>query len=234
MKKVKKVEEETTSLAVVKKESNVIIAASQALVIKTADDALKAVDFLKRIKEAKAKLDAFFDPQNKAAYNTWQIGLNHKKEYMTPLITAEKLIKEKKTMFDLAQEEAAEKERQKIEDAARKKEEQIKAKLQKKIDKTSDEETKAILEEQKESVHVQREAGMVETKTEGSAKQADYSVEVHNTAALLRAILDEEIQLKLDNIVEIKIKSIKDFIKITNITNIPGCTIKKTFIQKVL
>lgn len=231
---MKKAKEETTDLVVVKKESNVVIAASQALVIKTPNDALKAVDFLKRIKDAKAKLDAFFDPQNKAAYNTWQIGLKHKKEYYDPLVAAEKLVKDKKTTFDLAQEEAAEKERQKIEEKARKEEEKQKAKLQKKIDSTDDEEKKAVLQEQQESVHVQREAATVETKTEGSAKQADYNVEVYNMAAFLRAILEEDIQIKLDNVVEVKIKGIKDFIKLTNITNIPGCIVKKTFIQKVI
>jgi CRISPR/Cas system CMR subunit Cmr6 (Cas7 group RAMP superfamily) len=230
----KKEKDQETGLVPIKKESSSIVALSQTMTITTIEESMGAVNFLKRIKEAKQKVENFFELQIKSAYRTWQILLKQKKEYMDPLITAEKIVKDKKTKFDLKQEELAEKERKEIEEKARKEEERQRAKLQKKIDKATDEEIKAILQEEQEMVHVQRETATITTKTEGTAKQVDYEVEVYDTAALVRAIINNDIAMKLDLVIEVKTKGIKDYVKATGVTTIPGCKIKKTFIQRIL
>jgi hypothetical protein len=95
------------------------------------------------------------------------------KDYVGPLIEAEKLIKSKTSDYIVEQNRILEDKRLKAEEEARKKEEKLKAKIMKKIEKTDDSETKAILEEQMENVVVQPETAYMPTtvKVDGMSQQ---------------------------------------------------------------
>ena len=222
------------NLEPIKKEVNTVTSMSNKIQIKTSEDVVVAVNFLKQVVAAKKRVVEFFAPQKQATHKAWQVVLEQEKKILEPLIAAEALVKNKKTAFDLTQEKIAAEQRRIAEEKAQREEEKIRAKLQKKMEKTKDEEKQAVLQEELESVHVQRDCvTAMPTKVQGSSTQTDYKIEVYNPSALLRAILDEELNILLENVVDIKISAVKKYVQMTGDMKIPGVTVEKTLIQKV-
>lgn len=218
-------------LAAVEKEVASVTSVSRQMVVKTTEDAIVAVNFLKNVSAAKKKVEEFFAPQLGSAYATWQTILAQKKQYISPLEAAEKLVKGKKTEFDLEQRRIAEEQQRKADEKARIAEEKLKAKIQKKIDKTDDEEKAAILQEQLETVHVPRI--VVEAPVKLNATQQDFDIVIDDIMGLLEAIVKGEVNVDPDLLFEVKIKVLKDYLKLSGKTSIPGCSVKKTLIQRI-
>ena len=218
-------------LKMVEKEVASVTSVASSLTISTTEDALVAVDFLKNVSIAKKKIEEFFAPQLGLAHATWQAILAQKKEYITPLEAAEKLVKGKKTAFDLEQTRIAEEAQRKADEKARIAEEKLKAKIQKKIDNTDDEEAQAVLQEQLETAHVQRQ--VVEAPAKIGSSQKDFEIVVDNIMALIKVVASGEVAINPEVLFEVKLKALKDYIKLSGKVTIPGCTIKKTLIQRI-
>ena len=218
-------------LAAVEKEVASVTSVSRQMVVKSTDDAIVAVDFLRKVNAAKKKVEEFFAPQLGSAYATWQTILAQKKQYISPLEAAEKLVKGKKTEFDLEQRRIAEEQQRKADEKARIAEEKLKAKIQKKIDKTDDEEKAAILQEQLETVHVPRI--VVEAPVKLNATQQDFDIVIDDIMGLLEAIVKGEVNVDPDVLFDVKIKVLKDYLKLSGKTTIPGCIVKRTLIQRI-
>jgi thiamine biosynthesis lipoprotein ApbE len=233
-KKVIDLPTENTSLAVVKSEANTLALRVQKTTVISQETLVSATDLLKNVIAVRKKAETMFDPQVDAAYKSWQIAINQKKTFIGPLLAAEKDLKEKTGKYIIEQDRILEQQRLKAEEAARKKEEKIKAKLQKKIDGTSDSETKAILEEQKENVLVSPDTAYLPTttKVDGMVKQNDYKIEVIDKEKLLQAIMDGDLDIDIDSLVDMKISVLKAYLKNSGKDKIAGCVVTKTVIQK--
>lgn len=218
-------------LAAVEKEVASVTSVSRGMVVKTTEDAIVAVDFLKNVSAAKKKVEDFFAPQLRSAYATWQTILAQKKQYISPLEAAEKLVKGKKTAFDLEQMRIAEEKQREADEKARIAEDKLRAKIQKKIDETDDEEKAAVLQEQLETVHVQRT--IVEAPVKLNASQKDFDIVIDDIMDLLKAIVKGEVNVDPGILFDVKIKVLKDYLKLSGKTTIPGCTIKRTLIQRI-
>ena len=218
-------------LAAVEREVASVTSVAEGMVVRNTDDAIVAVDFLRKVNAAKKKVEEFFAPQLGSAYATWQTILAQKKQYISPLEAAEKLVKGKKTEFDLEQLRIVECERQRAEEKARLEEEKLAAKIQKKIDRTDDEEKLAILQERLETISVPRD--MVESPVKVNATQKSFDVTVIDIMDLLEAVVKGEVNVDPDLLFEVKIKVLKDYLKLSGKTSIPGCSVKKTLIQRI-
>ena len=218
-------------LAAVEREVASVTSVAEGMVVRNTNDAIAAVDFLRNVNAAKKKVEEFFAPQLGSAYATWQTILAQKKQYISPLEAAEKLVKGKKTEFDLEQLRIVECERQRAEEKARLEEEKLAAKIQKKIDRTDDEEKLAILQERLETISVPRD--MVESPVKVNATQKSFDVTVIDIMDLMEAVVKGEVNVDPDLLFEVKIKVLKDYLKLSGKTSIPGCSVKKTLIQRI-
>lgn len=218
-------------LAAVEREVASVTSVAEGMVVRNTDDAIVAVDFLRNVNAAKKKVEEFFAPQLGSAYATWQTILTQKKQYISPLEAAEKLVKGKKTEFDLEQLRIVECERQRAEEKARLEEEKLAVKIQKKIDRTDDEEKLAILQERLETISVPRD--MVESPVKVNATQKSFDVTVIDIMDLMEAVVKGEVNVDPDLLFEVKIKVLKDYLKLSGKNSVPGCSIKKTLIQRI-
>jgi len=218
-------------LAAVEREVASVTSVAEGMVIRNTNDAIVAVDFLRNVNAAKKKVEEFFAPQLGSAYATWQTILAQKKQYISPLEAAEKLVKGKKTEFDLEQLRIVECEWQRAEEKARLEEEKLAVKIQKKIDRTDDEEKLAILQERLETISVPRD--MVESPVKVNATQKSFDVTVIDIMDLMEAVVKGEVNVDPDLLFEVKIKVLKDYLKLSGKTSIPGCSVKKTLIQRI-
>ena len=218
-------------LAAVEREVASVTSVAEGMVIRNTNDAIAAVDFLRNVNAAKKKVEEFFAPQLGSAYATWQTILAQKKQYISPLEAAEKLVKGKKTEFDLEQRRIAEEQQRKADEKARIADEKLRARIQKKIDKTDDEEKVAVLQEQLETAHVPRV--VVEAPVKLNATQKSFDVTVIDIMDLMEAVVKGEVNVDPDLLFEVKIKVLKDYLKLSGKTSIPGCSVKKTLIQRI-
>lgn len=205
-------------LAVVKTETTSLIRRIQKMEIVSQSDLESTVDLLKQVIIVRKRAEQLFDPQIDSAYKTWQISLQQKKTFLAPLVEAEKMLKGKKTDYELEQERIVE------EKFNREKE-----KLEKKLAKTKDEEKKAIISEELDNIAVEPKLANVN----GSSRQKDWEIEVTDKRKLLKAILDGEIDINIDDLVDIKINTLKKYLRASNKNEIVGCVCKKTLIQKI-
>lgn len=225
---------ETTSLTVIKNEANSLVARIQKMEVTSQESLIDATDLLKNVIVVRKKAETMFDPQVEAAYRSWKISCEQKKTFIGPLLAAEKEIKDKTGKYILEQERVLEQQRLKAEEEARKKEEKIRAKLQKKIDKSTDNETIAILEEQIENVLVAPDTAYLPTsvKVDGMSKQRDFRIEVVNKYKLLKAVINGELDVDIDGLIDVKIGVLKTYLKNSGKTSIVGCIVEQTLIQK--
>ena len=231
---VQQVQPEDGSLTVIKNETNSLMLRVQKMAVVSQETLEMATDLLKNVTEVRKKAETVFDPQISASYKAWQIALEQKKKFINPLLDAEKAIKAKTSDYIVEKNRKLEEERLKAEEEARKKEEKLRAKLAKKIEKTNDSETKAILEEQMENVVVQPDTAYMPTavKVDGMVQQKDWKIEVVDKGKLLRAVLNDEIPVNVDNLIDVKIGVLKTYLKNSGKDKIVGCVVKPVIIQK--
>lgn len=96
-----------------KTEISPVLLKANEIRVTNGEDYQFASDFLKTIKEAQGKVKSFFEPMKKKAHATWKAICNQENETLTPLVNAEKTIKNK--MLDYRREE----ERRRLEEQRR-------------------------------------------------------------------------------------------------------------------
>lgn len=217
----------------IQKEVNQVALAAHDLYIQKPEDVPVAVLFLQDVAKAKKRIQDFFAPHKKSTYEAWRGLCKQETQILAPLLSAESVVKQRKTEFDMEQRRRAEEEKRKEDERIRKEEEKAKRKLDALIAKTTDEERIAQLEEEKEFLHIPRCAvESAPVKVAGSSTQKDWNIEIVDKAALLRAILTGVHRISLDAI-DIKTSSLKQYIKVSGNANIAGCKVMETLIQKI-
>ena len=186
------------------------------------------MEFLKRVVHQKARVTAFFAPQLEATHHAWQVVLDQKKQVLGPLLEAERITKLKKTEFELEQRRLHEQAVAKAQEL----EDRRVARLQKQMKKTQDETKLEKLQQQIDTSHVHTPPQVV-VKVQGVSSSADYEITVTDPYLLVSKVLDCTIPIQLDKLITIKIKPIKDYVKLSGETNIPGCAVKETLVQRV-
>lgn len=184
-----------------------------------------------QIKTQMAQVEAALDPQCKAAYTSWQIALNQKKHYLTPLEEALKIVKRKMGDYEIKQEQERQLEQAKLCAAAEKEEEERKKELDKKIakaEKKGDTSLVDILELEKDTMALAPVIVPTLSKMNGLSSSNDYDVTITDAKAFLKAVIIGKIQINLDKIITWKLGGIKIYIKTTGTETIPGLLIVKT------
>ena len=179
------------------------------------------------------QVEGMLDPQCKAAYASWQIALKQKKKYVDPLKALIASAKKAITEWDLKEKERIERETAEAEEAAKREEERERKALENKLTKTKDPIKREAIEEQLNSLVSCPVCFEKAARIDGIVKQSDWEITVVDMAELMKAVVEEKINISVDAF-DVSIQAIKLFIKATGIKNIPGCSIKDTFIQRVV
>src|SRR3990172_2161042 len=145
---------EKSELAPIEKETNIILAKAKSIIVNNDGSAQGAVTFLKGIKELKSKVDEFFAPQVRSAHQTWKLLTDKKKEILAPILDAERIVKGKKTDYDLEQRRIADEARRKAEEDARKEEEAERKKLEQKLARVKTEAKKEEIREEIDELYI--------------------------------------------------------------------------------
>lgn len=190
-----------------------------------------AADFLTEVKTKMKEVEAAMDPQCKAAYDSWQTALTQKKRYLAPFLEAETIVKKGMGAYQLEQRRMAEEAERRAREEAAKQEEKERQALLKKAAKCKNEDRAAELEAQAGMVFVPVVAPVHEvTKAEGVSAVSDFDIEIHDMKAFIRALADGKIMIDPAEIFTVKIAPIKQYIKLTKTTNIPGVSITEKMV----
>lgn len=82
-----------------------IVQRANAITVRTADDRIEAMNFLKSVKGAHMRASEFFAPMVDSAHKAWKRATEGRASVLGPLEAAEKRIKETVRAFDTAEEE---------------------------------------------------------------------------------------------------------------------------------
>jgi hypothetical protein len=129
-----------------------VVARAQSLVIVTAQDYEGAANFLKDIKAAAKKVDAFFDPVIEPARNTHKAALAQKAVFADPLKAAETTCKQKQLAWTAEQERKRQAEQSRLQAAADEAARRERERLEKEAAKLKTPELKAARLEQAAAV----------------------------------------------------------------------------------
>lgn len=186
-----------------------------------------AATFLTEIKTRMKGVEDALDPQCKAAHAAWQTALKQKKAYLQPYEQAEAEIKIKMGQYQLEQRRIQEEvERRAMEEAEKQAEKERQA-LLKKADKCKSGDKAEELRAQAEQVFVPAITPDYSVgKVEGIAATDTMEIEVTNIKKFLEwlAIIGP---LDPSVVVTIKTAPLKQYLKMTGTTEIPGCKITK-------
>lgn len=86
-----------------KKEIDPVVSDANAIVVNSAESYEFAINFLKSVKAAQAKVQEFFSPIKKAAYDTWKKTTAGESQMLTPLEEAERAVKKKAAEYQTAE-----------------------------------------------------------------------------------------------------------------------------------
>lgn len=187
-----------------------------------------AADFLRELKTRQKDVESVLEPQCKAAYDSWQVALEQKKKFLAPFTKAESAVKLLMSEYQMEQRRVAEEAERKAQEEAAKQEEKERQKLLKKAGRCKDPDKAAELEAQAEMVFVPVVTPSHEvTKAQGVSTTVDFDVEIHDIRTFLRALVDGQILLDPNELLTVKIQPIKQYIKLTKTTKIPGVRIKE-------
>lgn len=179
-----------------------------AMVITSQEERDFVVDLVRNIKISKADAVIRFEPQKKAAWESYQVSLKQYKKYVDPHDTLEAMAKRKISDFDLAQR--------------RLQEEQTRLLLEQvDVADTVEDMVPAVVPE------------MAISKPQGNATTDTYNITVIDRKAFLKAILDGDVLIDLNALLEFKTSVIKAYIKSSGRTTIPGLNIEKDIIQSI-
>jgi hypothetical protein len=209
-----------------------ILAEAQNMTISCAEHVRSGVELLQAIKKTKQEINDVLKPQIESAHKAWKVALAQKNKYFEPLHKAESIIKDKISDYEIEQDRLIQAQRLKEEEKARRAEERLIKKLEKRADKIADEETRAMIEEQIEEIHVPVNYVPEPEKIKGKTAQKTVNVKIHNINKLVRHLVNNDINL--EKMVTIKLGPLKSYIKLTGAKSIPGTTITQSLIQRVI
>lgn len=185
-----------------------------------------AATFLTEIKTRMKAVEEAMDPQCKAAHAAWQTALSQKKQYLTPYQNAEAEVKAKMSTFQLEQRRMQEEANRRAAEEAERLAEKERQALLKKAGRTKNEDKAEELRQQAEMVFVAAIADdhQVE-KVEGISATDTVDVEITDVKKFLEwlssGLLDPSV------VVTIKTAPLKQYLKMTGTTEIPGCKVSK-------
>lgn len=201
---------------------------AQALVIQDQAQYDYAAEFLVGIKSKMKEVEAAMDPSCKAAHAAWQTALEQKKKYMAPYVDAEAIVKKSISDYLLEQKRIADVAAEEARIAAEKLEERERTKLLKKADKAEavgDDDAAESLRLDAAMVFVPVVAPNHEVvKAEGVTSTEDFDIDIVDTKKFLTWLIDNMDPI---TVLSIKTQPIKQYIKLTKITNIPGVHLTK-------
>lgn len=200
---------------------------AESLIIHGQNDYNAAAEFLVNIKTKMKEVEAAMDPQCKSAYAAWQTANDQKKRYLAPYVEAESITKASLSSYQLEQRRIAEVAEAKAREEALKQEEAERKKLLARANRTKDEDRAEDLRQQADMVFVPVVAPDHSiTKAEGVSTSDTFDVEITNTKEFLLWLIESG--LDLSTVLSLKTGPIKQYIKLTKTTKIPGCRINKT------
>jgi len=185
-----------------------------------------AATFLTEIKTRMKAVEEAMDPQCKAAHSAWQTALSQKKQYLTPYQNAEVEIKSKMSQYQLEQRRIQEEaERRAMEEAERQAEKERQA-LLKKADRTKNEDKAEELRQQAEMVFVPAiSSDHSVNKVDGISTTDTVEIRINDIREFLQWLATGP--MDPDAVVSVKIAPLKQYLKMTGGTKIPGCQVSK-------
>lgn len=177
----------------------------------------RAAEFLSTIKTQMKAVEEALDPQCKAAYAAWQTANSQKKAYLAPYQEAEAIVKKVVGNYQLEQKRLTEEAERQARELAAKEEERERKRL---IKQGRTEEAEMVF------VPVIVPAHEV-IKAEGVSTITDFDVEIYDLTTFIKALAAGKVMLSPDEIFTVKTTPIKQYIKLTKNTNIPGVYVKE-------
>lgn len=246
----------TKALTLIKRNHTKYSKMVESLTIKSKADHEAAYTALAKIKESESKALTLIEPQRKSARETLDIILAQKKALVGPFADYKKIISSKISDYELILEDKqaesqkklmveaeklmveAEKETEKEIEKKNKRLKVLQAKKKPLMVKDTDAIATLLLEIDDLQASIDEGHATVTSvintsaekikKPQGAQSQDDYEIDVVDMQEFLRAILTDKVPIVLDEaLVGIKLTPIKNYVKATGNTNIPGCSIKK-------
>lgn len=204
---------------------------AEALTIQNQEQYDLAAGFLTDVKQKMKEVELAMDPSCKAAYAAWQTALDQKKKYLAPYIEAEVVVKRTLSNYLIKQDIIAKVAEAKAISEAKAAEEKERAKLLKRANKLDGKgliEDAEELRDQAENVFVPVVAPDYSvTKAAGVTSTEDFDIDITDMALFLGWVINN---MDCAAIVTIKTQPIKQYIKLTKITNIPGTRLTKKMV----
>lgn len=219
--------EENKELQVIEQETNGLVSSANSIQINNQEDYNGAVEFTKNIKNATNKIKEYWKIPKENASKVHKDICTKEKEMLTPLTTAEQIVKTKMINYVTEQEKIRKEEETRI----KAEQETIALEELKKAEELRKEgnEVEAQITEQN-AIAISEIETKIETpiiKTQGVSYQSDYQIIVINPIKVPSYINGIEVR-KIDT------SAIKKLVKMTgNTIKIDGIEIKETKIAKV-
>ncbi len=209
--------------------------AIQAKTIKVIDNQsyLTAGEFCKGLKDLRGKITEYFKPLKESAHKAHKAITQKEAGELAPIDEADKMVRQNISAYLTKQEADRKADQEKLDAEAKAAAEKEKERLLKQAVKAADKgdvEKSDELIEKAERVYIEPVfAAQTVTKTvkldNGSVTtKKDIQVEVVDVNALLKSICDGKVPL---TVVEIKINTLKSWIKSAGVKEVAGCRIKE-------
>lgn len=164
-----------------------------ALTVRNNDENALATQLLKDNKNLQKEVHDTFDPICDKAHKAWKEAVAQRDKFLSPLVAAERQVKQKISDFLLAERRKQEEEQRKLDEARRREEEKERAKLEARAQKAEakgNEEKAEELRQKKEEVFIP--AAIVEStveKVNGQSSRIDYDFRIVDEKLIPREYL---------------------------------------------
>jgi hypothetical protein len=195
-----------------------VLQAINGLVVHNQQDYNAAAEFLRDLKTKQKEVEAALEPQCKAAYVAWQTANDQKKKYLSPFTQAEVLVKSLMSNYQMQQRQLEEEAYRKAQEEARKLEEKERKKL---IRQGREDEAEMVF------VPVVTPDHSV-SKAEGIATADSVDIDITDMKEFVQWLLTTN--LDLNSVLTVKPTSVKQYVKLTKLTKIPGCVVRKSLV----
>ena len=173
-------------IQVIEQEQKDLVTQAKSIIIKTQPQYIGASDFLKRVKTLYAKISETFDPIIEAAHKTHKEAVGQKKNLVSPIEEAERIVKMAMIDYKDEQDRIARAEQERLNKEAERKQ----AELQRKAEEAREkgQESKAEKLEEKAQVTVAPVVASKAEKIEGISYREKWYAVVNDPMALVIAI----------------------------------------------
>lgn len=206
----------------------------EALIVEDQETLEIGAEMLQQINVAIKQVGSVLDPGCDSAYAHWKGLTSHRKTFIDPL-TAVKSMLNKKTSTYLTEQERL---RVEEEDRVRKKAEAEEKEERERLERLAhqakaegDYDEADALQDEADTVFVPATSNVIApTRIGGTAVSSDYNITVHDTKKLLLAICEGRINIDIDSVVNLKLGSLKTWVKLTKNTkllNENGCRVEQ-------